>query len=47
MNRRTPELQYKKHWLGTPACGDGDLGYMLSKHLAGSPVKIGEEEFIA
>ena len=29
------------------ARGDGALGYMLSKHLAGSPIKVSEEEFIA
>ncbi|MCZ0942690.1 MAG: hypothetical protein OXJ53_06520 [Gammaproteobacteria bacterium] len=47
MNRRTPETQDKKPWSGTHARGDGALGYMLSKHLAGSAVKISEEEFIA
>lgn len=45
MSKTTPEKAAA--WPGFHARGDGALGYILSKHLAGSPVKIGEDEFIA
>ena len=47
MSCPTPQAQDKKPWPGLHARGDGALGYILSKHLAGSRVKISEEEFIA
>ena len=49
MSRPTPQAQAQDQepWPGMHARGDGALGYMLSKHLAGSRVKISEEEFIA
>ena len=47
MSRPTPQAQDQEPWPGMHARGDGALGFTLSKHLAGSPVKISEEEFIA
>lgn len=47
MSRPIPQVQDKEPWPGMHARGDGALGFTLSKHLAGSRVKISEEEFIA
>lgn len=47
MSRATLDDQDNQPWSGMHAHGDGALGYIFSKHLAGSQVKVSEEEFIA